>query len=295
MSAVATKSTLAGKRAFEGMDAAKSWLRNKVRQSEAEAFTEKVLVNPDIARALLANNPNNRKLKPAKFAQFSDDMKNGRWQFNGENIIVAKSGELNDGQHRLEAIIHSQTEQWMNITFGVARGTRYTVDSGMARNAGDQLKLQGFAHPAQVAGVTRLVVAHERANKQHLGRPNEVSSQVAQERARTDRELVDAAQWAGNNTKKMAPMLMASIVGFCFYEFAQVDREKAKEFMNKVRDGADLSSNSPVFVARQKLLLGKRLTNLERVEIMFRAFNLYLKDFTATSIRTYGNLPKLGS
>jgi SepF-like predicted cell division protein (DUF552 family) len=291
--ASALRKTIPTSRPFELQQQADSWLQNKVAQSQASPFTEKIEVNPYIARAILNNNPNNRKIKDSKVGQFADDMEHGRWQYNGENVIIAKTGELNDGQHRLSAIIKSGISVPMNISFGVSRSTRYTVDAGMARNAGDQLQIQGFAYARQTASIARVLLAWEQAKGQHLGRPNEISGVFVQEKARNDARLADAALWAGTASRRLIKFPVAA-AGFCYYVFTKHNKEKGIEFMTRFRDGDNLETNSPIYVARYRMQTGQRISTTEKIEIMFRAYNLFLKGLTTTQIQVRKRLPKIG-
>lgn len=70
------------------------------------------------------NTDNYRKLSRAKYKQYAEDMRNGKWQSNGEPIIFGEDGILKDGQHRLAAIIDSKK----TVQIAVVRGVDKNVD-----------------------------------------------------------------------------------------------------------------------------------------------------------------------
>ena len=59
---------------------------------------EVVRMTPDMARAILKNNPNNRNVKRDRVSLYASDMEKGRWQLNGESIVIDADGNLKDGQ-----------------------------------------------------------------------------------------------------------------------------------------------------------------------------------------------------
>ena len=77
------------------------------------------LITPQMAKALLESNTNNRRPKSPIIMRYASDMQKGLWKQNtAEFIKISKSGQILDGQHRLMAVIKSNTP----IIFQVARG-----------------------------------------------------------------------------------------------------------------------------------------------------------------------------
>lgn len=80
---------------------------------------EVVRMTPDMARSILKNNTNNRNVKRERVNLYASDMEKGRWQLNGESIVIDANGNLKDGQHRLMAVIKSQCTVPMVVVTGV--------------------------------------------------------------------------------------------------------------------------------------------------------------------------------
>jgi hypothetical protein len=282
-----------GPRPADEYNQQKSWFVNKIKQSETEAYSEAIVISPMMARIMLERNPSNRKIREAMVKQLSSDMENGRFRFNGEPIIFAKNGDLNDGQHRLSAIVASGVPQKMFVAFGLERGSRFTIDLGARRNAGDQLNLQGYgASGAIIAAVARMAIAYEKTEFKTLGRTNDVSTPEATERAQNDALLIECARWAYAQNKKMAKFAPMREIGFIYYTLAKIDPRKARTFMETFRDGLNLDEKSPLYVAREKLMAIKATPAL-RTEIFFRGWNLWLRDRAISKIQTNGMLPPL--
>lgn len=65
------------------------------------------------------NNPRGKKMNRGRIVSYAEDMKNGRWQLNGEAIVFDSEGFLKNGQHRLAAILAAGVEVEMTVIRGV--------------------------------------------------------------------------------------------------------------------------------------------------------------------------------
>ena len=75
-------------------------------------------ITPQLAKDILANNNLNRNINATIVGHYADAISRGQWELNGEAIKIAHDGRLLDGQHRLMAVIKSDTP----ITTLVIRG-----------------------------------------------------------------------------------------------------------------------------------------------------------------------------
>lgn len=66
-------------------------------------------ITPEIAKTMLGENVNNRRISRDNVNLFAREIRNGEWRFNGEAIKFGKDGRLLDGQHRLLAVIAALT------------------------------------------------------------------------------------------------------------------------------------------------------------------------------------------
>lgn len=270
-----------------------AWLSNRLQRAKTTMFAETVLITPELAATLLSRNPDNRKVRESKLRQYTDDMLNNRWQLNGETIIISSSGEVNDGQHRLYAIVESGVPQRMLISFGADRQSRFTVDTGIARTPGDHLSIGGMAYGSTIAAVARIVLSYERSNGESLGRPGEISSAAVVSRVASDPDLQEAAVTA-HNKRNPGVLGKASVLGFLYYVLSRKDRDGAAEFLGRILDGAGLENNSPIRVVREKLIAkGSKLQVTEVVELVFRAWNAWVQGRKVSRTMITGSIPQL--
>jgi hypothetical protein len=251
-----------------------------------------MVVGPDEAEFLLAANPDNRNLRPVKIAQFVKDMRHGRWTPNGESIIVSTEGELNDGQHRLAAILQSRIPQRLMVAFGYPRESRYSVDTGAARTAGDHLTMAGQGYSQAMAAAARLIISYEQNNGRTLGRRASITSLEVQERVKEDPLLQEVVRYCSNHR---IPFARASTVAFVFYVLARIAPREAREYIDGVLTGLELSAHDPAYIARERLMRGneKKLTDTQIVEILFRAWNYFASGHKGGKVQMMGALPVL--
>ena len=115
-------------------------------QAYQNVTTEVVQVTPDYAEALLRRNPNNRDIKAARVAEWSSIIRNGKWELNGETIVIGESGNLLDGQHRLAAVVATGFTVPMLLVSGIKDESSDTIDTGVGRSASDIAGMRGLKY-----------------------------------------------------------------------------------------------------------------------------------------------------
>lgn len=273
--------------------AMREWVEQRVQKGQKKVFSERITVTPELARILLERNTDNRPIYPSKLEQIKSDMNAGRFKLNGESIIVANTGELNDGQHRLTAIVQTNKPQDMIIVFGPDRQSRLTVDTGKARSASDHLALSGWPYANAIASCARNVIAYERTDSSVLGRTGSISTAEVFKRAEGDLLLQECAGFVSCNSGKFRPIAKVGILSFAFYEFAKRKPKEAKTFMDKLLTGSDLPESSPIRILREYLILRPKLSPVDRLELLFRAWNAWITDTPIKQLKLLCKLPKL--
>lgn len=254
---------------------------------EGEQYAVSILVDKDIATYLLGSNPDNRRLNKSKLMQYVADMREGRWDNNGEPIILSRNGEINDGQHRLQAICETDIPQMLLIGFGYSRDSRDTIDIGAPKNAGAHINMYGYARGNSISAATRHILAFENTGRSSLGADNAISAPVIVKRALADPKIAEAVEFTEAHRLINCT---GSVLSFVYYELAKQSPELAREFVERLSSGVGLSSNSPIYCARERLVR-KKLPKTEVAEILLRAWNGFVTGQTFTRILTTGQLP----
>lgn len=120
-----------------------------------------VQITHELAEVIKKGNVENRSLAKRGLSKVEQDIGFGRFEFNGESIIVSDDGKLNDGQHRIEGVIATHIPIVSVLVIGVGRDTRFTVDQGTPRNVASRMKMRGDNHHNIRAAVARFMTGFE--------------------------------------------------------------------------------------------------------------------------------------
>ena len=126
--------------------------RNLIQSAESDtdidffANTELFLadISPKLAEELLKlNMKNNREPADSFVANYAKLMKEGKWGISAP-LIFSSTGYLIDGQHRLRAVIKSQTCQQFIVLVGLPDEVSTNIDRGRKRNTVDVSRMSGL-------------------------------------------------------------------------------------------------------------------------------------------------------
>lgn len=265
------------------------WIKTRLNRGIKEGpFSEFGTLTPELATLLLANNPDNRDIVPAALAGFMADIRNGKFATNGESIIVAVSGEINDGQHRCEAVKQTGIAVDTVFVFGVERDSRTTVDQGARKTPAHVAKMAGWTYaPSASAAVAASLwqVDHYgeipgRRDPKGKRIKNAVPQPTRQERVdylfqkagEIEHALRVVSEKASRNVAHRSTLALVHIMisRKCAYP------DHVDYFFDHICSGAEMSKNDPILAARDRLQEERRkdaLTAFKTVEILLRAWN----------------------
>jgi hypothetical protein len=270
-----------------------TWFDQCVERGKGGVFSEPTTLTPGLAGELLKRNPDNRNIRQTKVLQYEADMRNGRWSFNGEPLIISVEGLINDGQHRLRALVEANVTLPMLFVFGVDREARLTIDQGAARTAGDYLGMEGVENSAAAAGIARLVIAIERERYARLYRESSVTNIEIRQRVNSDPRMVEAAHYAIATYKYTRPFAAPGVIGAAFYLLSEVHPADAKEFMDQVCMGEGLRRDSPAYAVRDALLMLGRGQKGAKLEAIFRGWIKHRAGEPLKIAKVLGHFPEL--
>lgn len=269
------------------------WFNECVERGKREIFAVPITITPALADVMLGRNPDNRKIKPVKLAQYASDMLAGRWSFNGEAIKITGEGLLNDGQHRLTAICEAGLPQQMLVVFGVQRQTRTTLDQGAARTAGDYLTMDGIANGNQAAGIARLVMAYEASDGKTISKAKEYTNAEVVARVKSDESVSEVARYANAAARFTRGLAIPSVIGACLYILNGEHAGDAREYMDQVAYGENIRRGDPAFAVRTALSNLERSDKQARMEMILRGWNAYRQNRPLSLAKSLGTLPAL--
>lgn len=267
------------------------WLNMCIERGKREVFSEVICMNPGVAAELLKRNPDNRPIK-WKSQLYAADMRAGRWTFNGEPIILSREGLVNDGQHRLTAIIESNTTQDMMFVFGLDRDSRLTVDQGAARGAGDYLGMGGRKNCHNLAAIAKGVLSFEAGEGRKLI-PNAITNADIMARCASDDALEAATDYAVSVYRYTRTFAAPKIIGTAFYLLSDVNPMDARIYMDRVCIGEGLKRGDPAYAVRDALLALGKTSFAAKLEVILRGWAAHRTNRTLKLAKVLGSFPAL--
>lgn len=272
---------------------AAEWLEGHIAKSQDKITTVVADLTPALARVLLARNDGNRRTRQGIVEGYARDMKNGGWDMNGEPLIIARNGLMNDGQHRCLAVVQSDTAIPAVFVIGVDRDTRSSLDQGAVRRLADYLSMDGYTDALRLAAVAGYIWQYLTFGAIHsAGRAKPTKGEL--------RRLIDEHPNIAQSVKfvdgkGIHKITSITVLATCHWIFAKANKRAADEFITSFIDGAGLNSKNPILYVRNRLIAERGSIKANgTAELLFKAWNAWRKGETLQRLVVFGGkLPKV--
>jgi hypothetical protein len=247
-------------------------------KTKTQPVTRVITLTPELAKQYLEKAGPNRKTSERHIQRLARDMKAGAWQLNGETIKVDTNGEVLDGQHRLWAVLISETPIQTFITEGLDPTTMTSIDTGRNRSFANVLQISGTGPGATtLAAALRMWWLYEN-DMLHAGstmfQPSHADLQDVLNRHPTLPQRVE--EYQSSTARKLgAPAALVFVYSGAY----EIDPEKAQAWFNAVASGAGLDEANPAFRLRERLLMQRvkpgRQRAYETAGIVIKSWNAW--------------------
>ena len=245
--------------------------------------TRTIVLDKELASALLQTNTGNRRVSKRRIGQLAEQMRSGQFENTGEPIIVSAEGILNNGQHRLLALVDADAEVEMDVRFGIARRAFTKTDTGAARTGADVLAISGVANASQISTTLRLLLAYDRGLPEHV-RDYTPNDEIFRAFERWP-DIVDAAvQVEAYNFPKA--VRSTPLYATTFLALRAPGVSKLQSWLHILATGLEADRDNPAYQLRERLIrgfetqTGTREKQIERFALMIKSWNLYRKGET---------------
>lgn len=250
--------------------------------------TEVRSVTPAVAKEMLRRNTKNRGVNVAHVRFLKEQMNSGQWLFDGQPIRFSESGSLLDGQHRLNAIVESETTQQFLIVSGVDSNAFKVMDTGKSRDGADCLSINGVSYSKEIAQIAKMTTKLKKGKHIESGYYKMSNTDILNWYNDNEHVIEMIRKSEGLNTSFSRVLSKAFIAGM-MYLFAEKNATEAEIFMSKLCNGLDLTTDSPIYIVRKKLIEDRinqaKLPVQDKVAIIFKAWNLYRLGKSCKQIR----------
>lgn len=266
---------------------------------QTEMFFVTAMVNADQARDLLMHNKEpeakktgtNRKASSPLVKEYSLLMLSGQWYLNPAPIVFAETGhglevsDLNDGQHRLKAVVlasqeHPDIEIPFVFAFDAPSASKWILDLGKRRMPKDWLQMYGEVNANQLSHAVRALYALEKMQPfQSIGlwRKVKLTPQAQQEFLDEHEGLRYALQQA-RDTKSLVTSYVGAVLYYLMHREYGVF--KTGEFFTGLATGANLAADDPRLKTREFLAIkqreGYKWDGLEQLAVLIATVNAWL-------------------
>jgi hypothetical protein len=267
-------------RVVEERDRMKQWLNERITLAATKPITEVVTLTPVLANLLLERNVDNRAISKVNLDRIKRDAIEGRFEFNGESLIVSSDGKLNNGQHRCLAVAESGHAIRVVMVFGVERETRMTLDQGVVRSVGHFLGMKGVQHGQIIGPMAGFAWQYEHGYPvgSHSGHnPFTPTKTEVLDYINAHPDMMDSVQFVAEQTipKGIASKAMLAFSHYAIaHRLPKPDRMPADVFIQSLVSGEKLNKRDPILYLRNRLLdmREKRGVN-KRAQLIFQTFN----------------------
>lgn len=257
----------------------------QIAKSTGKMYTVVMLVGPDQAVKWLEANTRNRPLDQKHVDYIASEMKAGRWKLTHESIAFDVNGVLQDGQHRLWAIVMSGCTVEMSVTFNTSENCIENVGGGKRRMDHERMNLSGRYQ----GGVTQNHLSALRAMLQGLDDPRTIPFCQQMDLMARHKPAVDFAveHLTTNRVKGVGSSVTRAVVARAWYS---ADLEKLRRFCEVLRTGMrNCGDENCIILLRDYLAGSVRCDSLGEFRDQYgkveRVLNAYLSGRTLTVLR----------
>jgi hypothetical protein len=251
--------------------------------------TEVRTVTPNVAKEMLNRNFNNRRLNESHVRFLSNQMKDNKWLFDGQPIRFDIHSRLLDGQHRLNAIVESETSQDFLIISGLPEETFQVMDTGKNRNGSDAFSILGHDNSAAIAAAITFIIRFKKGKFRKASGSDKVSNSDLLEWAKQNPSIHEDVKKSVKFYREFNKVLPLSIISSLYFIMKEIDTLYADDFIRKLCTGLGLEEGSPISFLRKKLTEDKlntaKLPMQDKLALIIKGWNLYRKGETCVFIR----------
>jgi len=240
-------------------------------ENSMKITTQIETITPEMADGYIALSVGNRSIKRTKLASLIRDMKNGKYEVNGEGIIFDDAGSLIDGHHRLTACRESEITIQSIVVRGVSKSSHGTIDTGTSRTVGDTLHMGGVKHANSVAA-TAVILACLKNGK---ARSVALTTTEVYQMIEAYPSILDVKDFASRALTRCGSLLGA------LYVVAEKtgDGVSAAKFRDVLKSGVPAYEGCPAHLFRERLIresmMGKPCTLGDLHVLFFTAWEKF--------------------
>lgn len=237
-------------------------------------------ITPRMATLLMDHNTSNRRFSPGRKDQFTFIINAGRWINTGEPVIISKGGRLSEGQHRLAAIIETQTAVECDISFGISDEAFWVTGTGATRVGADVLSIIGVKYPIKIAAGLRMLIWYERGLPDAFYDKKKIPNDDIIGAYNRWPDISHAYPFLSESLRTHYKAVNAAALAWCYLALRQKNESIVGQFLEEVRTGLVDSERNPARKLREWMHREGPMVhgddNVLRLAVWIKAWNFWL-------------------
>lgn len=255
-------------------------LKGKLKKNNG-CWKGQILVSPRMAKEWLKKNENNRPVNKRWVSVLAKAMSAGKFKYNADTIRFDTKGNLLDGQHRLLAIIRSNTSVLVDIVVGLQADVFSTMDQNKNRSSTDIAKTSGFTNFRVAGSAVKSIIGINLGDYKRSFNPY-IPAYDVEEFYKNNPKYDDVCEVA-SKIAKGHKMVSKTWVATYLWIFSDYDWDKAEQFVTQVAQGTNLKAGSPVlklrnFIEKVKLTPSLSMNRGALRALTIKAWNAFVTD-----------------
>lgn len=223
---------------------------------------EQVLITPRLAQDMLKSSKGNRSIRTTRVDTYVKQMLEGRWHDNGDTVRVYEDGSLQDGHHRLAAVVKSNIPMRTILVTGITKEAALTVDKGSSRTVSDNILFLNPEFGTEVSGMmatlARYLILHDLGlawDKSGGGHAVHTTDEKRIEYINANRgKMIEACYFAKDVVARGNTMMAKAAVAALYCLGARTDAALTSNFLTVVFTGYGIEKNTTADHLRTQLL-----------------------------------------
>lgn len=264
---------------------------------------QRVHMTPAMAAAILERNQPteaapwpNRPIRPGDVDDWSVILRGGRWRYTHQGVALDVDGRIQDGQHRLAAMVKTGIGGEIMVSVGMPRENFAVIDTGRRRTAAQVIAMAGASNSAAVSAAARLLVLHEMWGPSVLDHTHDRIQNdviVGMYEKLHGEDLATAVAGGTQLRREIGGGPAGTIAGLYLIVHAMPEGDpRPTRFISELVQGVDpqLRGQDPVHVLRRTLLrqarqLAKKAPPAHHMALVVKAWSLQAQGRKVNQIR----------
>ena len=226
------------------------------------------IITADVAREVLKRNNNNRPVSEYWVRYLADEILSGHYLFTGETLQIDWNGILINAQHRLKAVVLSDSEKpgsciRMLVVQGLDPKTREVIDQNKVRSLHDNLTmLGGVKRASMVSGLIKMIERAIRYDSSKVSYADAIAT--IDKRAKAIKWMIGVAP--GSRSAACQQFGISPIVAAFVYAYPAYPKV-VEECYQKLISGTFRNESDPLKLLWEYRYRNKISTDMSRVEL----------------------------